>query len=248
MDGIEGLCARLTGKALQSPYRSTVPLLDLIEHNRAGWNELLKSWEAPIGSTVHFEYRVPSPKQGGNPSQTDVLLMSDTKVWAVEAKWTEPQYETVAKRIAKPESDGADPKETVMGWLNYIQPFSERDLRLDDFEDVVYQALHRAASACWVATERQLRPELVYLHFHPSNLRISATTEQYVEVLRQLHELLGSPSALKISVVEIPIKPTTAFEAIKDLDKTAKASATKVKEALCREPLFTFGQPITTKI
>ena len=29
------LLAHFTGKRLQSPYRSTVPLLDLIEHSRA---------------------------------------------------------------------------------------------------------------------------------------------------------------------------------------------------------------------
>ena len=110
VDGIEGLCDRMTGKDLQSPYRSTVPLLDLVENSRPDWNALLELWGAPSDSTVHFEYRVASPKPKGNPSQTDALLMSGSKVWAVEAKWTEPRYETVAKRISKPESDGSDPE------------------------------------------------------------------------------------------------------------------------------------------
>ena len=91
------------------------------------------------------------------------MMMSDSAVWAIEAKWTEPRYETVAKRISKQEADGADPRKTVEGWLKHFRPFTECDLRIEAFENVVYQTLHRAASACAVATARKLRPELVYL-------------------------------------------------------------------------------------
>jgi len=143
--GIVELCQRMTGKALQSPYRSTVPLLSLVEHNQPEWHSLSALWGAPPDCTVHFEYCVASPKPGGNPSQTDALLMSDTTVWAIEVKWTEPRYETVEKRISKPELDGADPRTTVDGWLKYLQPFATRYLRVDDVLDVVYQVLHRPA-------------------------------------------------------------------------------------------------------
>ena len=112
-DGIANLCKRMTGNALQSPFRSTVPLLSLVEHSPHQWHSLLKLWGIPINSAVHFEYCVSSPKPGGNPSKTDALVMSDSSVVAVEAKWTEPRYSTVEKRISKPESDGADPRRTV---------------------------------------------------------------------------------------------------------------------------------------
>ena len=62
------------------------------------------------------------------------------------------------------------PRKTVEGWLRYLQPFASRALQVDDFADAVYQTVHRAASACAVATGKQLQPELVYLHFHPSPL------------------------------------------------------------------------------
>jgi hypothetical protein len=248
VEGIEELCNRMTGKALQSPHRSTVPLLSLVEQSRPEWDSLLKSLGAPPGGTIYFEYRVASPKPGGNPSQTDALLMSDSTVWAVEAKWTEPRYETVAKRIGKPESDGADPRMTVNGWLKYLQPFATRELHLDDFLGVVYQVLHRAASACAVATAHQRLPELVYLHFHPSTSPSSATTTQYISDLRHLHALLGNPAGVKFRVVEMSLKPTDAFVAIQDLDKKAKESSARVKAALCGTPLFTFGNPIITQI
>jgi hypothetical protein len=248
MARIEKLCEQMTGKALQSPYRSTVPLLSLVEHSQPDWQSLLAQWRAPSDSTVHFEYRVTSPKPRGNPSQTDALLMLDSMVWAVEAKWTEPRYETVAKRMSKPESDGADPRTTVTGWLKYLQPFAGKDLCVDDFSEVVYQVLHRAASACAVATAEKLQPHLVYLHFHPSPLPSSATTSQYISGLRNLYTLIDSPGGIRFTVVELPLKPTAAFEVIKDLDKKSRETAVQVKAALCNGPLFTFGNPILTQI
>lgn len=249
MARIEKLCGRFTGNKLQSPYRSTMPLLSLVEHSQPDWRSLLASLGAPPDSTVHFEYCIASPKPGGNPSQTDALLISDSTVWAIEAKWTEPQdKQTVAKRISKPESDGADPRVTVNGWLKYLQPFATRELRIDNLLDVVYQVLHRAASACAVATANQLQPHLVYLHFYPSPLPSSATTDQYISDLRHLHTLLGNPGGIIFTVVEMPLVRTAAFEAIKDLDKRARESAIKVKAALCSAPLFTFGKPTITQI
>lgn len=247
-DGMDGLCKRMTGKALQSPYRSTVPLLSLIEHCQPQWQSLLDLWALPKNSAVHFEYCVASPKPGGNPSKTDALLISDSTVCAIEAKWTESRYATVANRISKPESDGADPRHTVDGWLNYIQPFATKDLRVDGFLNVVYQVLHRAASACAVATDHQCLPELVYLHFHPSPLPSTATTDQYISDLRHLRELLGDPAEFGLSVVEMRLEATASFKSIKNLDKRSPETAVQVKAALCNGPLFTFGRPIITRI
>ena len=242
------LCERMAGKPLQSPYRSTVPLLSLVEHSRPSWRALLTRLEAPPDSTIYFEYRVPSPKANGNPSQTDALIMSESKVWGIEAKWTEPRYETVARRIRTPEGDGADPRKTVEGWLRYLQPYASRELHVDDFTDAVYQTVHRAASACAVATEKQLQPELVYLHFHPSPLGSTATTDQYVRDLRHLRSLLGPGSRIGITVVEMSFEPTAAFREIQGLDKRLRASADKVSAALCHGPLFVFQALELTEI
>ena len=242
------LCERMAGKPLQSPYRSTVPLLSLVEHSQSDWRGLLTSLGAPPDGTIYFEYRVPSPKAGGNASQTDALVMSGSKVWGIEAKWTEPRYETVAKRIRKPEADGGDPRKTVEGWLQYLQPFASRALQVDDFSDAVYQTVHRAASACAVATGKRLQPELVYLHFHPSPLGSTATTEQYVTDLRHLRSLLGPGNGLGITVVEMSLAPTAAFQMIKGLDKHLRETADKVSAALRHGPLFEFQAPELTAI
>jgi len=242
------LCERMSGKPLQSPYRSTVPLLSLVEHSQRDWRALLTRLGAPPDGMIHFEYRVPSPKANGNPSQTDALILSESKVWGIEAKWTEPRYETVARRIRKPEADGADPRKTVEGWLRYLQPYASRALHVDDCANAVYQTVHRAASACAVATGKKLQPELVYLHFHPSPLRSTATTERYVADLRYLRSLLGPTSGLGFTVVEMTLEPTAAFREIQGLDKRLRSSADKVSAALCRGPLFEFQAPSLTAI
>ena len=177
------------------------------------------------------------------------MIISEFAVWAVEAKWTEPRYETVAKRISKPEADGVDPKITVEGWLQHFRPFTSRDLKIDDFQNVVYQTLHRAASACAVATAHKLRPELVYLHFHPSPRKDSATTEQYVSDLTDLHNILGgNPADLTFRVIEMPLMHNQWFETIKDLNKSSPATSKLVLEALCEQSLFNFGSLSTQVI
>ncbi len=242
------LCERFTGKSLQSPYRSTIPLLSLVEHSRPQWDALLESWGAPANATIHFEYCVASAKQGGNPSQTDALVISGSSVWAIEVKWTEPRYELVSKRLSRQESDGADPQVTVNGWLKHLNPFAVHPLHAEDVTEVVYQVLHRAASACAVATAHGCAPQLIYLHFHPSPLKSSATTDQYISDLGRLHALLGNPVSVRFTVVEMPLRPTRAFESIKDLDKRSQATSAQVSEALRHGPLFTYGTPTITPV
>lgn len=248
VEDFAALCKRFVGNTLQSPYRSTVPLLDLVENNPAKWNSFLESLGAPASAPVHFEYCVGSPKQGGNPSQTDALVVSDSNVWAIEAKWTEPRYPTVAERVSKKEADGADSRITVTGWLQHLNRFAARPLQVEDVSAVVYQTLHRAASACAVATELGGSPHLAYLHFHPSPQKSSATTAQYIADLSHLHTLLGSPVTLAFSVAEIPVTPTSIFNRIKDLSKGSPATARQVSEALREGPLFTYGPAEVTQI
>lgn len=245
----QSLVGSFVGKSLRSPYRSTVPLLSMIEHHRAQWEAMVESWGCNGAATVHLEYCVPSPKPDGNPSQTDAMVIGQTGIWAVEAKWTEPRdLKTVAKRIAKPEEDGGDPRSTVQGWLQHLQFYAARDLKLEDFLEHPYQTVHRAASACAVAREKGVRPEVVYLHFHPSPLKNSATTAMYVQDLERFHALLGRPDGLGFRVVDISLHPTPAFDAIKNLDKSSPASSAKVVAALCDGPLFAFGSPTTKQI
>ncbi|ACB76290.1 hypothetical protein [Opitutus terrae] len=246
---LTALCGSFSTKQLQSPTRSTVPLIDLVYGGGSAWERFLRRLGAPADCAVAFELGVPSPKPKGNPSQTDAVFASSANVWAVEAKWTEPvDRQTVAQRISKPESDGGDPRLTVAGWLAHLQPHCRRSLCVDDFSDIIYQMVHRAASAAYLGHQRKLNPELVYLHFAPSPDRASASTEHYLRELERFHERLGKPSTLPFRVVEMPLSFNDAFKAIRGLDKRSPATAAHVKRALCAGALFTFGEPVMVSI
>lgn len=249
MADFAGLLQRFTGKRLQSPYRSTVPLLDLVEHHRPRWESLLQACGAQGSETVHFEYCVASPKKGGNPSQTDAMVFANGMVLAIETKWTEPaDKQSVVKRIERGETDGTDSRETIAGWLAHMRAFATKELQVDDFANVIYQNIHRASSACAEATKRGCRPEVAYLHFRSSHLpKSAATAEKYICDLRELRHL-ADPPELGFRVVDMPVEPTPSFDAIKDLDRRSPATSALVREALYQRPLFSFGEPRVTRI
>lgn len=237
------LCECFTGKALQSPYRSTVPLLSLVHRHQAQWQTLLARLGMSDVARVHFEFAVASAKPGANPSQTDAMLFAQGAVCGIEAKWTEPRYESVKTRLGRPDSDGGDPRITMEGWLRHLRPFARGELKSEGVGEVVYQVLHRAASVCATATAQELRPVLAYLHFHPSPLKSSATTEMYVEDLQRLRRAMGEPTSFSMHVVEMPLQPLPAFAAIQNLDKHSASSAKAVRSAICATPLFELGEP-----
>jgi hypothetical protein len=95
---IEELLLEFPPRAFASPFRSTVPLVSLVKDD---W-PILGLIADSVGmrpSGIHFEFQVAPPGVDGNPSQTDAMLLSDQCAIAVEAKWTEPRYETVVDRV-----------------------------------------------------------------------------------------------------------------------------------------------------
>ena len=134
------------------------------------------------------------------------------------------------------------------GWLNYLQPYAGRDLQLEDFSDVVYQMLHRAASACLAAAEHRLEPNWSTCISSPSPLKNSASRDEYTTDLSRLHKLLGSPGYFIFRAVDVVLSVTPAFEKFKDLDKHSPVTSKSVREALCREVLFNFGSPVANTI
>src|SRR5690348_1440566 len=93
------LIAKFGPRSLASPFRSTVPLLSLIRDGSDVLDGLLQSCGVEGEVSLHLEYEVESPGATGNPSQTDLMVLSQVAGIAIEAKWTEPRYETVAARL-----------------------------------------------------------------------------------------------------------------------------------------------------
>jgi hypothetical protein len=88
----------------------------------------------------------------------------DTYCLAVEAKWTEPPYETVQDWLKKDKSksDPSNREEVLSGWLGLLTP----DVIASSFFNCEYQMIHRAASARAAAANTAKRPSLAYFKFH----------------------------------------------------------------------------------
>jgi hypothetical protein len=241
----ESILSRFTDALLASPRRSTVPLLDGLRKGEGGWLfDLLKSRRFSKTARIALEYRVPPPRGRGVASHTDAMVTQGGRTLAIEAKWTEPRYDTVNK-WRKKGNDPTNRLEVLRGWLDLIEPFSKRTLRPVDFDGVVYQTLHRAASACAVAAESSHvdgKAEMAYLLFNlASDPRRAARTESCRADLAAFHALLGSPGRLSFSVIEVTFEPTAAFSELVDLPKGKPETSKAVRQALDTRaaPLFT---------
>jgi hypothetical protein len=172
------------------------------------------------------------------------MVISGESSLAIEAKWTEPRYETVDKWLTK----GSNPhnrRDVLTGWLSLLQKHAIHELRVEDFSDAVYQMVHRAASAC--ATGKM--PRLAYLVFTPSPDKKTAAISKLLNDLTHLWNLLGNPERFPFYLVEVPLLPTPAFEKIAPLPKGHKETAPPVKAALSgSDRLFKFENYSLTRV
>jgi hypothetical protein len=219
-----------------SPTRSTVPLFSLLKQGAGVWTRIAQLVAGEVGSIeVHVEYTVAPPKGKGRQSHTDVMLRNGDCAGALEAKWTEPRYPTVQEWL----NAGAnlDNRRAVMnGWLSLLETRVGRALHLQNFDNAVYQMVHRSASACAVG-----RPAVMaYLQFSPLPDNQQPNVAQLESDLLYFRALLGSPVALPFYLFVVEIELTEAFRKISGLAKGLESTATTVQEALHNGPLFIF--------
>ncbi|MGZ5038845.1 MAG: hypothetical protein ACXWGT_19040 [Usitatibacter sp.] len=254
---VETLLTKFPIGSFASPYRSTVPLVCLIKDAFPIFRAIEAACGGDAESSLHFEYEVAPPGVEGNPSQTDLMVLSEKRAIAIEAKWTEPRYPTVSARLksrvaelvkrdlTKGTRDHQAEQEAVMAaWLGLLTAVSEEPAKLSEYGAAVYQTVHRAASACSLS-----RPaSLVYLHFEPSPVKGSASADQYRGDLRHLHRLLGSPDGFPFYLVGVPLTATSAFGAIAGLQRGAVETDRHVRKAIMTSRLFEFGEPHIERI
>jgi len=235
VDDLSAALLQYSETEFMSPTRSTVPLLSLIKDGNKLLSEILSDIGLNSMGDLHLEYTVSPPIGRGKASNTDLMVRQQGEALAIEAKWTEPRYETVFQWRRK----GKSPKNrerVLKGWLDLIQPHAQRNLDLNDFSDAVYQTVHRAASACF----NSLRPLLAYMHFIPDPSGKGATSKQYQSDLEHLRNLMGNPKRFSFYLIDVEIKPTSTFEQIKNLPKTSLETAQLVRTALTDTTLFEF--------
>jgi hypothetical protein len=245
--GISDLVEHFSTTAFASPFRSTVPLLDMLYRAPEQLRDILAACGvAP--TSLHVEYCVEGVP-GGNPSQTDLMAVGIGRSLAVEAKWTEPRYETVAKRLLRRTKERAHDKsvparaadrlvqeQAVLAWLDVLSRYATAPLTLESVDGLVYQTIHRAASACAMGD----RPAVLYLHFHMQGSHGGAKIQQYRNDLSALYRSLGRPENFRFFVADQSIIPLESFRAIAGLKKGAIGTAETVKSVLVKEPLFRF--------
>ncbi|TET45413.1 hypothetical protein E3J62_07605 [candidate division TA06 bacterium] len=130
---------------------STVPLLwywkDYAERIRDLLEEIGAEFTEP--SRLHFEYPVESANDLSKASYTDVMFWSKAISVAIEGKWREPRYETVQQWLRSGNTENR--KAVLEHWKGLIAPKSRG---IGNVDDVVYQMLHRTASACVQKSDR----------------------------------------------------------------------------------------------
>lgn len=113
-----------------------------------------------------FEYPVYSTKENkkiGRPSMTDLMIKTKEKQIAIEGKFTEELYDTIAKWLDI-KSEVSVKKDVLEGWYSYIEDYCESSKWDKEIinQKVVYQFLHRTASACY----KSEKPTLIYQLFY----------------------------------------------------------------------------------
>jgi hypothetical protein len=135
----------LPDKEFSKLTRSTVPLLCYWRERSRALATLAKALDLPdlrTGAQIEFEAETASIGRA-EASHTDVMVRTATASVAIEAKWTELEYQMVAHWMAGVKK----PRPVIAHWLNMLRPFADPP-GPDGVTDLIYQMLHRCASAC----------------------------------------------------------------------------------------------------
>lgn len=230
---------RLYGsREFESARRSTVPMLALLMHDLNLFNEIVKRLGIPNEYDLYLEYTVGPFGGRGKPSHTDVMLKAGRDALAVEGKWTEPMYQTIKDWPKKGKEKTANQKAVLNGWLNRLGEQLDTTFDVADFDEAIYQMVHRAASAASAGE----RPRLAYFTFKPSPDKQAATPNDIFNKLTDLWNRLGKPATFPFFLVEIETRPLETYEPLREMPKGEEATAEAVCAALLdSKPLFRFG-------
>jgi len=176
---------------LDSPRRSTVPLVAYWHDLPARLTQLPNELGCPVASpvTFSFEHSVGVGGGRGKPSCTDLMILAPSVAIAIEAKYTEPAYERVDAWRHEPRDQNRC--DVLGGWLDMVHSATGVKLTIDPILQLPYQLIHRAASACFPPAAHRA---VLYQIFDVTH------RDPYLDELRNLRALLPAPS-LKMGVV-----------------------------------------------
>lgn len=210
--------------------RSTVPQLVYWRDHRTA----LAVLSAGIGldldeAAVTFEAK--TPVHGGKASCTDVLIESGEVAIAIEAKWTEGRYQTVAAW-----HDGSENRNQVLRqWIDLIRRRSSCTAEVD-LSTAVYQMVHRTASAC---ARPAAQARVVYQVFDDERHAVD-----YEGDLARLARLIQPTESLELWIQRTPIARASAYDEIEERLRRVPQEKTfsLIRHAAEELDLFLFGQ------
>lgn len=178
IDSMNELIKNYSVNEFKSPFRSTIPLLILYKTQMNNCFGLLeKSNESSV--KYIFEFETSLQKGIGKSSYTDLMIEYTNTCIAIEAKRTEPKYQTVLKWLG--ESDNK--KSVLEGWINIIFNYTGVKFDFKSISDLPYQLVHRVASACSL---NKSQTHVVYLGFDLNETK----TKYYRDSLMKFSEIL----------------------------------------------------------
>ncbi len=202
----EELLWAMPDKEFKNLTRSTIPLLSYWADAAAALETLCRMLEIGVGNgTLCFEYAVKSLGRN-KPSFTDIMYISQQVAIAIEAKSTEPQYDTVEEWL-KRGTDIPNRRKVARHWLALIE--KRTDLRVDDDRvcPLIYQMVHRLASLCSIDSSCHV---LVYQLFE-----FDKHTD-YEPSLNELRKALDPERRIRMYLHTIRMEQTSDFSQIKD--------------------------------
>lgn len=226
--------------AVTSPKRSTVPLLDYWRQpeQRLRVLEELLGMKSADQTELHFEYEVPVQRGRGRSSYTDLMILGDDVAVAVEAKFTEPRYESVETWLAAARTPNRG--EVLEGWIRAIEGRTETKIDRDVVRTVPYQLIHRTASVCCVSRRK---PVVVYQVFGDS------PGPYYTKDLRRLGAAMPEPRGVSFYVVATAFQPTTTYaRLVARWDAGERDMGADVRDGLVAGPLLEFAEPVAIPI
>lgn len=213
-----------------SPYRSTIPLISLFFQNESTLNEIIpdfKSYECV------FEYKTPVQKGKGYASCTDLMIFNNEKAFGIEAKRTEPKYQTVQDWLISGNKENRI--QVLSGWLDLINRRCKTSLETNNIKSLSYQMIHRFASVCKINGNS----ELMYFGF---SLK-SEAENYYKEELKNLADL--SKREIPVKLILFDLEETDSF---KNLERQWNERSKKTDLSEQVKQLILKEKPIKIKV
>jgi hypothetical protein len=159
------------------------------------------------------------------------MILSSSFAVAIEAKYTEPAYETVKQWLARP---GKENRQLVLeGWLSLIERATGVRLAAAQVPECPYQLIHRTASACFPQVKRRW---VIYQLFSKND------RGYYGQHLSDLHHLLGMQGTLSFGVLLSPLKGSAEYSKIEARwERGERDLSREVRAGLLSGTLFEFS-------